>query len=425
MTTHIPQIIETEVCIVGAGPGGTLAALSLAQKGIPSVVVDKASFPRHKADGDYLTPNVWRTLNELDPALMRKFIVQEKDKLSPLANCKIVSPNGRAIVMPIYSAANERAGIPSSWACRRIDFDNFMTQEIVQNDKITFYQNYAIQDIQRLDNGFLLISRDGVHQIQCKMLLIASGSNSLVGRKVAGFQFEAEEYAAGIRAYFSNVKNVVVEQATIVISEDMMPGGMVLIPQPNGDVSVSMMIRSKEVAAKKLNLKEIMLNVLHNHPYLKANFENASLNGVEGASLFLGTKDRKIAGNNYLVIGDAAGLADPINANGVGHAMMTGKMAADIVEKCIQANDFSEQTTGIYSELVAKRLHKSLAKSRFGYRFFAYPKVLIFIANMITRIGDNAAVNELINSGNLAKLLITPMFWYRLFISKETIKMKP
>ena len=52
----MPERIETDVLIVGAGPGGSAAAYHLARHGIDVVAVDKAAFPREKVCGDGLTP---------------------------------------------------------------------------------------------------------------------------------------------------------------------------------------------------------------------------------------------------------------------------------------------------------------------------------------------------------------------------------
>ena len=52
----MPERIETDVLVVGAGPGGSAAAYHLARHGIDVTAVDKASFPREKVCGDGLTP---------------------------------------------------------------------------------------------------------------------------------------------------------------------------------------------------------------------------------------------------------------------------------------------------------------------------------------------------------------------------------
>ncbi|MEM9821792.1 MAG: FAD-dependent monooxygenase, partial [Bacteroidota bacterium] len=59
-------MIKTEVCIVGAGPGGAGAALQLAYQNIPSVLIDKATFPRDKICGDALSGKVVTVLNRMD-----------------------------------------------------------------------------------------------------------------------------------------------------------------------------------------------------------------------------------------------------------------------------------------------------------------------------------------------------------------------
>ncbi|MEA2521403.1 MAG: menaquinone-9 beta-reductase, partial [Actinomycetota bacterium] len=50
------QNIETDVLVVGGGPGGSAAAYHLARHGVDVTVVDRSAFPREKVCGDGLTP---------------------------------------------------------------------------------------------------------------------------------------------------------------------------------------------------------------------------------------------------------------------------------------------------------------------------------------------------------------------------------
>ncbi|MGF7232260.1 NAD(P)/FAD-dependent oxidoreductase [Arachidicoccus sp.] len=59
-------MIETTVCIIGAGPAGAATALQLHQYGISCVVVDKAVFPRDKVCGDGLSGKTLAALNRID-----------------------------------------------------------------------------------------------------------------------------------------------------------------------------------------------------------------------------------------------------------------------------------------------------------------------------------------------------------------------
>ena len=57
--------IETDVLIVGAGPGGSTAAYHLARHGIDVTLLDKAAFPREKVCGDGLTPRGVKALQDM------------------------------------------------------------------------------------------------------------------------------------------------------------------------------------------------------------------------------------------------------------------------------------------------------------------------------------------------------------------------
>src|ERR1700751_5520356 len=65
-------MLETKVCIIGAGPAGAAAALQLAQLGVECVVVDKAVFPRDKVCGDGLSGKVITALHRIDPAIAER-----------------------------------------------------------------------------------------------------------------------------------------------------------------------------------------------------------------------------------------------------------------------------------------------------------------------------------------------------------------
>ncbi len=69
----MPGFIKSEVTIIGAGPAGITAALVLAKKGIPCLLIDKYQFPRGKICGDGLGGKVVSVLNRIDPAYVPDF----------------------------------------------------------------------------------------------------------------------------------------------------------------------------------------------------------------------------------------------------------------------------------------------------------------------------------------------------------------
>ena len=177
-------------------------------------------------------------------------------------------------------------------------------------------------------------------------------------------------------------------------------------------------IRSHEVALKKMNIRNVLLDILATHPALESRFKNAEIiSKTDGASVHFGVRDRVLSGDNFVMIGDAAGLADPINANGIGHAMITGKMAAEKAIACVEANDFSSKMTADFGKKVAKRLKASLQGSRLAYRLFSYPTLMVLTSNFLTAFGNNPALYDLTYSNNVKRLLLSFSFWKRLIFN--------
>jgi flavin-dependent dehydrogenase len=399
------QIIRQTICIVGAGPGGLMAALDLAQRGIPSVVVEKATFPRHKADGDALTSNVLRTLYELSPDLYHR-LKARRDIIRPINGFYFNAPNGKQFHVSLNSEANNRLGIENCFSCKRIDFDYFLWEEAQKHPLIQLVETCSIHDHERTaDGGIILYSKDRIRQIHARLVIVASGSNSHLARTLGGLSFVPKEYAVGLRAYYKGVTGMGdITQA--LLTREVIPGGICLVPMADGTVSVSVIIRSHEVIRRKANPKKILEDVVRYHPFCRDRFQAAELVGeVSGASLHLGVRNRKISGDNYLLIGDAAGLADPINANGIGHAMITGRLAAAKAAACIDSQDFSARMTYDFSKLVHDRLHNSLKVGRTGYYLFFWlpPAIVLRAANMATLFSSHTLLNGLMNSGNLWK----------------------
>jgi flavin-dependent dehydrogenase len=125
------QILNTDVLILGAGPGGAATALFLAKENIPCIVVDKAVFPRDKICGDALSGKVVEILNRYD----RSFV--EKLSLDPIQlNCwgvTFVAPNLEELSIPFRNKpkkTDEKREIAPGFITKRYDFDHFMVNEV-------------------------------------------------------------------------------------------------------------------------------------------------------------------------------------------------------------------------------------------------------------------------------------------------------
>lgn len=116
-------MIQTDICIVGAGPAGAAAALKLSYLGIPCVLVEKAKFPRDKVCGDAIGPKVLMLLGRLDSAIRDRFETAFDIQLG-IWGLRLGSPNGKQFDVPFNVLAN----VNNAPGCvsKRMDFDHFL-----------------------------------------------------------------------------------------------------------------------------------------------------------------------------------------------------------------------------------------------------------------------------------------------------------
>jgi len=177
---------------------------------------------------------------------------------------------------------------------------------------------------------------------------------------------------------------------------------------------------SSAVAAQKLNLKELLQNLLQTHPALVERFKEAQpLESVKGFGLPLGSKKRKISGERFLLTGDAAALIDPFSGEGIGNAIRSGRIAAEHIINCFAQKDFSAKFNKAYDQEIYRRMGKELKLSRTLQKLSRYAGLLNF---MIKRGNQSKYVKQFLTEAlanvNQKKLLANPLFYFRLFKSK-------
>jgi len=196
------MMIETEVCIIGAGPGGCATAMQLAKLGIKSVLVDKAIFPRDKICGDALSGKVMNIFNKIDPTIVEEFSKQET-KIGSWG-VKFVAPNGNALRVPFKQNFNKEQNAPG-FICKRFDFDDFLVEQTKRYPEIKFLQNTDITEHIKTANGWIIKDKNTTTEIHARLLIICNGAHSQFAKTIGGIEMEPEHYCAGIRAYYTGV----------------------------------------------------------------------------------------------------------------------------------------------------------------------------------------------------------------------------
>ena len=408
--------MTTDVCIIGAGPGGSSAAVALAKHGVRAILLDKAAFPRDKVCGDALSGKVMRALERLDPAL--GLTLRKDARQLPSWGVTFTAPNRRSLRVP-FSRDTGQGEAPGA-IMPRMDFDALLFERARGTSGITTMLGATAKKFTRNAAGWTIdvVQADGSrHELRCRLVIAADGANSHFARHVAGLPMEPKHHCAGVRAYYSGVSGLDAQGfIELIFLKELLPGYLWIFPLPDGRANVGLGMRSDVVKKRRLDLKAEMTRLLNEHPDLKERFANARIEGgIQGMGLPLGSKRRALSGEGYLLVGDAGHLIDPFTGEGISHAMISGMHAADVAAEALRRNDVSASALGTYDQRVWKRLGKELGTSTTLQRLAQRPWLFDLVVNKATRnpmLADT--ISCMFNDLDLRERLRKPSFYFKL-----------
>ena len=421
------DIIQSRILIIGAGPGGATAALFLAKAGIECVVVDKAKFPRDKVCGDAWSGKVGEVLRKLDPEIVERF-AKEKFEVGSWG-VTFTAPNKKSLRVPFRREIHMGETAPG-FIAKRIDSDNFLVEEMRKHSSIKIIEECSLEKFERTENGWDIYSADGKFHFQPRLVIDASGAHSRFAKQVGGIEVEPKHYCAGIRAYYKNVAGMDHQNfIELIFLKEFLPGYFWIFPLPNGEANVGVGMRSDRVSAKKIDLKKEMLRMIAEHPLLKERFANAIPDGpIRGYGLPLGSKKRRISGDGFMLVGDAASLIDPFTGEGIGNAMMSGMVASRVAEPLLnppcggglELPSFSAEKLLQYDEQVYHRLWSELKLSHRMQQMVNFPWLFNLVVNKANR---SKTLREMIMSMfedmDVRAQLRNPAFYFRLLFTNK------
>ena len=363
--------LVTDVCIVGAGPSGAVTSMQLSKLEIPHIIIDKAVFPRDKTCGDGLILYAYKALKLLDEDVFNTFL--KHPKVLHSKSIKLHINNGHFIN---FRETPDRDSIISY--AKRMDFDNFLVEHL--NDK--FAHQIFGDEVKRIKGELdhVEVQLKSGQIIRSKLIVGADGIQSVVARKLAKRKIPKHQMSTFINAYYSGVVGQPEDlEAEIRIYYHKIPLFFYIFPLADGDVNVSLGGNTENIQKYDINLKEVLEEILTTHPKVKSRFIDAKREGNwRGWGIPYHFFDQKAYGNRFLLVGDAAGLANPFYKEGVGSGMMSGIICANKIKECIEnnaylANDLKDYQWSLNSEF-GKLLKFSGRSLRLSYyrRPFAY-----------------------------------------------------
>ena len=187
---------------------------------------------------------------------------------------------------------------------------------------------------------------------------------------------------------------------------------------PNDQANVGIGMKKKYLEGKNINLKTFFEKVISESPTIAPRFKNAkALETVKGYGLQLGSAKWKRSGDGFLLTGDAGSLVDPFSGEGVGNALISGKIAAEIIGNALELGDWSAEVLAAYDKRIQRAFGEEFRISNALQKLIQQKWLFNFFVN---RVYKNPSILDTISSMYLdmdlrAQLLSPKFYWNLLF----------
>lgn len=351
MLSSYPDRVHTaDVVVVGAGPAGTAAATTLARAGRDVLLVDKAAFPRDKCCGDGLTAGALRLLEALgfDPASVPSW--------TRVDDVVVRSPSGREVTYPLPREEGLFAAV-----ARRSELDNALV-ELARGAGVEVADGHACEGA-RPGVDRVTIDVAGIGPVAARYAIAADGMWSPMRKALdaAAPRYLGEWHA--FRQYFREVSPQAARQLTVWFERDLLPGYAWSFPVAGGGANVGFGIqRGGDPTRTMKDQWTDLLSRPHIAGFLGDRAEPEAPHKAWPIPARIGELPLHAAGGRVLFAGDAAAATDPLTGEGIGQALLTGRLAALAVLDAGSARP--SVAAARYGAAVARELRADAALSR-------------------------------------------------------------
>ena len=361
----MPVINEYDVVIVGAGPAGTACALALRHGGLRVALIDKARFPRDKICGDAIPSPTLKHLARLDPTYSTQLRALLAAHQASTTHSRLLAPSGEELRISWHNPA---------FNSPRLHFDEALLTLVRRYTNTEILEGYAIRSLQLDEHSVTLTLADATQRpLRAALVIGCDGANSVVARSLMPqASLDRAYHCAAVRAYYRVVADAPEDTSDFYFLREYRAGYCWVFPVGGGVYNVGFGVLSEEVAARRLNLKHELSELLANHPHLAPRFAKAeALTSITGFGLPLGGSNQLVHGHRTILCGDAAALIDPLQGHGIDKAVHSGILAATQVQACFEAQRFDAAFLTSYAQQVEQRIGRELARRYQLMRFLA------------------------------------------------------
>jgi geranylgeranyl reductase family protein len=367
-----------DVLVVGGGPSGAATAAWLAEGGRRVLLLEKKRYPRDKTCGDGLTPRAVKELEDLGLGDQ----LQEFHRFEGLRSMA----HGLTLELPWP----EHPDYPRyGYVVPRRDLDQVVAERAVKAGATLWQEAEAVAPV--VERGVVTgaaVKRKETGRtepVEARFVVVADGSLSRFGRSLGSSRDKRYPLGMAIRGYFTSPFH---DEPWIESHLDLrdrdgrsLPGYGWVFPVGDGTVNVGVGLLSTFAGWKSVNTSYLMDAFVAMAPARWGISPETATCAPTGGKLPMGGSVMPKVGPTWLVVGDASGAINPFNGEGIAYAYETGRLAADVVESALAADDGLALQR--YPELLDERYGLYFRVARVFVKAIGIPSVM----RELTRVG--------------------------------------
>ena len=335
---------SVDVVVVGGGPAGSTVSTLLAQGGHRVQLFERERFPRFHI-GESLIPETYWVLKRLGmlPKMQQSHFVKKY-------SVQFVNSAGRESA-PFYFWDNKPHECSQTWQVVRSEFDQMMLEHARENG-VDAHEGVRVHEVIFEGDraaGVRIREEDGsFREVRAKVVVDASGQNGLLMNRLRLRVWDPILNKGAIWTYWEGAYRDTGrdEGATLVVQTGNKKGWFWYIPQHDNIVSVGVVAPFDYLFKGRKDYAQTYDEEVDRCPGVKERVQGATR--VTG---YFATKDysyrsKRVAGDGWVLVGDAFGFLDPLYSSGVLLALKSGELAADAIAEGLAKGDTSGAQLG-------------------------------------------------------------------------------
>jgi flavin-dependent dehydrogenase len=342
MSTPSPEH-AVDAVVIGGGPAGSTVSTLMAQQGLKVRLFERETFPRFHI-GESLIPETYWVLKRL--GMLEKM---QKSHFTQKFSVQFVNSQGRESA-PFYFWDNKPHECSQTWQVERSEFDQMMLNNAREHG-VDVHEGVRVHDVLfEGDRAVGVRIKDGYAftDVRAKVVVDASGQNGLIMNRRNLRIWDPLLNKGAIWTYWKGAYRDAGRDAgaTLVIQTGNKKGWFWYIPLHDDVVSVGVVAPFDYLFKGRTDYAATYEEEVRDCPGVTERVATATRITGYFATKDYSYRSKQVAGDGWVLVGDAFGFLDPLYSSGVLLALKSGSLAADAVVEGLEMGDTSAAQLG-------------------------------------------------------------------------------